>query len=87
MTQWIHIEIDHAEGSLIRVLGLIERRGFYIRGLSLSTKDETVRCLSIEIKPRDEGRTIATLKLQIDRLYGIKRVDDFAKPSLSDSAR
>jgi acetolactate synthase regulatory subunit len=77
MTQWIHIEIDHAEASLIRVLGLIERRGFLIRGLSLITRDEAVRHLSVEIKPRDEGRTLATLKLQIDRLYGIKRVENF----------
>jgi len=86
MTQWIHIEIDHAEGSLIRVLGLIERRGFLINALSLSAGDEWVRHLSVAVKGRDEGRSVATLKLQIDRLYGIRRVEGFDEAAKCHSA-
>lgn len=74
MSQLIRIEIDRLEGTLLRVLGLIERRGFHIDGLELSAIDEHTRLAVIEVRPRDATRSIDTLGLQLDRLYGIKRL-------------
>ncbi|WP_140984532.1 ACT domain-containing protein [Asticcacaulis tiandongensis] len=74
MSQLIRIEIDRLEGTLLRVLGLIERRGFHIDGLELTGIDEDTRLATITVRPRDEKRSIDTLGLQIDRLYGIKRL-------------
>jgi len=74
MSQLIRIEIDRLEGTLLRVLGLIERRGFHIDGLELTGIDENTRLAAITVRPRDDKRSLDTLGLQIDRLYGIKRL-------------
>ncbi|BEV10019.1 MULTISPECIES: ACT domain-containing protein [Asticcacaulis] len=75
MSQSIHIEIDRLEGTLLRVLGLIERRGFHIDEIDLYDLGPDTRGLSVSVRPRDAGRNIDILGLQIDRLYGIKRLE------------
>lgn len=74
MSHLIHIELDRLEGSLLRVLGLVERRGFYIDAAELYDLGEK-RGLSLTVRPRDPSRSTDTLGLQIDRLYGITRLD------------
>lgn len=44
MSDTIHIQIDRADGSLQRLIGLVERRGFHIDGMALA----------------DEGRSAAS---------------------------
>jgi len=75
MSQSIHIEIDRQEGSLPRLLGLIERRGFHIDALELYELDSGTRGLTVTVRARDAGRSLDILGLQIDRLYGIKRLE------------
>jgi acetolactate synthase II small subunit len=71
----MHIEIDRSEGTLLRILGLVERRGFHIDGIELYDLGEDKRGLSLTLRPRDANRNLETLGLQIDRLYGLKRLD------------
>lgn len=78
MNHLIHIELDRLEGTLLRILGLVERRGFHIDGIELYDLGEETRGLTLTIRPRDANRSLDILGLQIDRLYGIKRV--FAAP-------
>ncbi|ESQ88477.1 hypothetical protein ABAC460_15705 [Asticcacaulis sp. AC460] len=73
MSHLIHIELDRLEGSLLRVLGLIERRGFHIDQMELYDLGEK-RGLSVTVRPRDPSRSPDQLGLQIDRLYGITRL-------------
>ena len=73
MSHLIHIELDRLEGSLLRVLGLIERRGFYIDQMELYDLGEK-RGLSVTVRPRDPSRSPDQLGLQIDRLYGVTRL-------------
>ncbi len=75
MNHSIHIELDRAEGTLMRILGLVERRGFNIEACELYDLGEDKRGLTLQVRVRDAGRTIETLCLQIDRLYGIKRLE------------
>jgi acetolactate synthase II small subunit len=74
MNHLIHIELDRLEGSLLRILGLVERRGFHIDGMELFDLGEDKRGLTLKVRPRDASRSLDTLGLQIDRLYGIKRL-------------
>ncbi|ESQ77907.1 ACT domain-containing protein [Asticcacaulis sp. YBE204] len=74
MSQSIHIEIDRLEGTLLRILGLVERRGFHIDGLDLYDLGEDTRGLTLTLRPRDATRSFDTLGFQIDKLYGIRRV-------------
>lgn len=79
MTHTIHCEIDRAEGSLQRLIGLIERRGFDITGLDMGVGEgahgNSHRRISVGVSPRDDGRCVQVLGRQIDRLYGVRRVD------------
>lgn len=74
MSHLIHIELDRLEGSLLRVLGLIERRGFHIDVIELYDLGEDKRGLSVGVRPRDPSRSPDQLGLQIDRLYGVTRL-------------
>jgi acetolactate synthase regulatory subunit len=76
MSHLIHIEIDRLEGTLIRILGLVERRGFHIDELELYDLGEDRRGLTLKVRPRDPNRSLDILGLQIDRLYGVKRVHE-----------
>ncbi|ESQ77616.1 ACT domain-containing protein [Asticcacaulis sp. AC402] len=87
MSHLIHIELDRLEGSLLRVLGLIERRGFHLDQLELYDLGEK-RGLSVTLRPRDNSRSPDQLGLQIDRLYGITRLSAdprVAAPALDDA--
>lgn len=74
MTDLIHIRIDRADGSLQRVIGLIERRGFFIDAMTLSDEGESARRLEVAVRGRDAGRCPDTLGRQIDRLFGVTRL-------------
>jgi acetolactate synthase-1/3 small subunit len=72
----IHIELDRLEGSLIRVIGLIERRGFHIDAMELFDLGDDKRGASVTVRPRDPSRNADMLGLQIDRLYGVRRLSE-----------
>lgn len=67
------IQIDHAEGSLQRLIGLIERRGFHIDDMSVSVAG-AYREVRIAVRERDAGRCTDVLGRQIDRLIGVRRI-------------
>ena len=74
MNHLIHIELDRLEGSLLRILGLVERRGFHIAGIDLYDLGEDKRGMALRVRARDASRSPDILGLQIDRLYGVKRL-------------
>ena len=73
MSDTIHIQIDRADGSLQRLIGLVERRGFHIDGMSLSDEG-AMRRVQLQVRGRDEGRCTENLGRQIDKLIGASRV-------------
>ncbi len=73
MTDTISIELDRADGTLQRLIGLVERRGFHIEGMSL-TDIEGVRRLDMTVRGRDANRSTDILGRQIDRMIGATRI-------------
>jgi acetolactate synthase-1/3 small subunit len=73
MSDTIQIQIDRADGSLQRLIGLVERRGFHIDGMSLSDEG-AMRRVQLQVRGRDEGRCTENLSRQIDKLVGATRV-------------
>jgi acetolactate synthase-1/3 small subunit len=67
-------EIDRAEGSLQRLIGVIERRGFHIEGMNVADLGSK-REVRIAVRARDAHRCIDVLGRQIDRLIGVRRLD------------
>ena len=73
MTDTIQIQIDRADGSLQRLIGLVERRGFHIDGMSMADEGATRR-IQLQVRGRDDGRCTEVLGRQIDRMIGATRV-------------
>jgi len=75
MSNTIHIQIDRADGSLQRLIGLVERRGFHIDGMALADEG-TFRRIALTVRGRDAGRCMDNLGRQIDRLFGVRRISN-----------
>lgn len=73
MSDTIHIQIDRADGSLQRLIGLVERRGFHIDGMAMADEG-TFRKIAMTVRGRDAGRCMENLGRQIDRLFGVRRI-------------
>ena len=76
MSDTIHIQIDRADGSLQRLIGLVERRGFHIDGMSMADIDGASRRIALTVRGRDAGRCMDNLGRQIDRLFGVRRISN-----------
>ena len=75
MSDTIHIHIDRADGSLQRLIGLVERRGFHIDGMALADEG-AFRRIALTVRGRDAGRCMDNLGRQIDRLFGVRRISN-----------
>lgn len=73
MTDTLLIQIDRSEGSLQRLIGLIERRGFHIDRMHV-TDSGAHREVRVGVRARDNGRCVDVLGRQIDRLVGARRM-------------
>jgi acetolactate synthase II small subunit len=71
MKQNIECEIAQTEGSLIRVLGVIERRGYKLQALRVLPSGEDTYQLSFSI---DSNRDTAILIKQLERLFDVHDV-------------
>lgn len=72
-TETLHLNIDRADGSLQRLIGLVERRGFHIDGITMSDEG-SARRIELAVRGRDAARCTQTLGRQIDKLFGVTRV-------------
>ena len=54
-TETLHLNIDRADGSLQRLIGLVERRGFHIDGLTLRDEGQGRR-VELAVRGRAAAR-------------------------------
>ncbi|KPP82217.1 MAG: acetolactate synthase II small subunit IlvM [Oceanicaulis sp. HLUCCA04] len=79
MTTQIDIDFLPAEGAVVRLIGLMERRGYELEAMKYAPATGTHR-LSVRLRPRPGMRRIETLKAQIARVYGVISVSGMAMP-------
>jgi len=71
MKQNIECEIARTEGGLIRVLGVVERRGYTLHALRVRPVGPDIFQLSFSI---ESGRDASTLIKQLERLFDVRDV-------------
>lgn len=69
MNHALQIRLRLAEGSVIRTLGLAERRGF--RLVSCHLQDAVGGCQLLNLVLHSPSRSVHTLKRQIERLHDV----------------
>ena len=74
-TQRLVVEFIAEEGALVRMIGVVERRGFIVRRTVMAELPCGRRAtLALTVEPRDAGRSVETLALQLGRIHGVGRV-------------
>jgi acetolactate synthase-1/3 small subunit/acetolactate synthase II small subunit len=73
VTERLTINFTPAEGAVVRMLGLVERRGYALRGLSLNEEAGSAS-LVIDVEPRDTGRRVQVVAQQLGRLIDVNQV-------------
>jgi acetolactate synthase-1/3 small subunit/acetolactate synthase II small subunit len=73
MSGRVVIDFTVAEGAVIRMLGLVERRGFQLRGIAMAETGERAS-MTLDVDPRDSGRCFDVLDRQLRRLHGVHDV-------------
>ena len=84
MTDRLTIEFDPAEGAVLRMLGLIERRGYLLRSVMMSEQPRGAS-LIVDLEPRDAGRRVQVVAEQLRRLVDVNKVM-LADPASGPSA-
>ena len=77
MSGRIEIDFTMAEGAVLRMLGLVERRGFEVCGIAMAERGGQ-GSLALDFRPRDGERRLEVIASQLRRLHDVRQV------SLSD---
>lgn len=73
MTGRLIISFRDEEGAVARLVGLVERRGFELRGIAM-TGEATGHKLTLDVAARDPSRRLDVLDQQLRRLDGVSQV-------------
>ena len=84
MTGRLVIGFRPEEGAVGRIIGLVERRGFELKGIAM-TGEAPDACLTLDLKARDAGRRLDVLDLQLRRLAEVGSVSIFPQAPGSPS--
>jgi len=68
----LHIQLSGVEGSVIRALGLIERRGFNLENCTVDKADADGRRMEVNVSSSRPGDL---LKRQLERLHDVFHVE------------
>ncbi len=72
MTDRITIEFTPNEGAMLRLLGLIERRGFRVTAVTMAeAQGGRHATLTLDLSARNGARALDTLGLQLRRLSDV----------------
>lgn len=87
MSDRLDIAFNKSEGALLRLIGLVERKGYEIRALSLgeASQDEPAS-MSVTIVPRDETRNVEVLKRHIEKMHDVSEVQIRTASRILESA-
>ena len=80
----LDVEFARSEGALLRLVGLIERKGFEVVGLNMGRPENGRSRARIDVAARDAGRRTEVLARHVAKQYGVLAVrsTDSASPAL-----
>ncbi len=78
MNARLKIEYVNAEGALLRVLGVVERRGFMIKSVTMNEHaDGALASMIVEVVPRGAERRLDVLVPFVQRLHEVRSINAF----------
>jgi len=74
MNHTLNITFEAHEGAMLRLLGLIQRRGFAVEAISMQACPGLEKTATLTLSPMGAGYRIEVLQRQIERLREIRDV-------------
>ena len=76
MTKYVlKVEFEAEEGAVVRLLGLIQRRGFTVESIVMPESTHKRKVVNLTVAPADLVHRIEVLQRQITRLYEVRSVE------------
>lgn len=73
MSGRIEVSFTPREGAVLRMLGLVERRGFALRAIAMA-EGSSAASLAMDVEARDPLRRLDVLARQLERLVDVRSV-------------
>ncbi len=73
VTQRLLVSFTPGEGAVVRLLGLVERRGYAVRAVHMEERTDGAS-MTIEVEPRDPARRVDVVARQLHRLVDVNSV-------------
>jgi acetolactate synthase-1/3 small subunit/acetolactate synthase II small subunit len=73
VNQRLVVSFTPAEGAVVRMLGLVERRGYAVRRVNMEERIDGAS-MTIDLEPRDPARRVDVVARQLHRLVDVKSV-------------
>jgi len=70
----LKVEFEADEGALVRLLGLIQRRGFTVESVAMPEVENSRKTVHLTVKPLQAAYHIEVLQRQIARLQEVRAV-------------
>jgi acetolactate synthase II small subunit len=67
------ITFTPGEGAVLRMLGLVERRGFAVTAIAMANHSGTAE-IAVDVEARDPGRRLDVVARQLERLIDVQSV-------------
>ena len=74
MKHTLRIDFEEQEGAMLRLLGLIQRRGFSVVRITMPESAGTLKTVHLIVMPMGSSYRIKILKSQIERLHEVQQV-------------
>jgi acetolactate synthase II small subunit len=71
----LKIEFEAEEAALVRLLGLIQRRGFTVQSITMPESAHRRKIVHLTVTPTDSVHRIEVLQRQIARLYEVRAIE------------
>ena len=73
VSQRLLVSFTPGEGAVVRMLGLVERRGYAVRGVNMEERTDGAS-MTIDVEPRDPARRVDVVARQLHRLVDVNSV-------------
>jgi len=74
MKHTLNISFEADEGALLRLLGLVQRRGFSVEGIAMPQTEDKRKTVALTVAPMSPNNRIDVLQRQIERLQEVRHV-------------
>ena len=87
MSDHLEIRFRPSEGALLRLVGLVERRGYEVRAMDLPTMEPgSPAILRLAVIPRDDSRRLPVLLAHLSKVFGVEAVRCIDNMARGDAA-